>query len=135
MADAILGGGFTVINAHPVKAEMSIATPKSQAKEPIQLDIIVVCRKQSNCAWQRVQAIQPAIESARSKLDRLGNQGFEMSRNDEKIVLYGQLLASISDGSQLPTIAEIVEAELKKMSGQKPLPLRKSPQRMLFDEP
>jgi len=135
LADAILGGGFTVINAHPVKAEMSIATPKSQAKEPIQLDIIVVCRKQSNCAWQRVQAIQPAIESARSKLDRLGNQGFEMSRNDEKIVLYGQLLASISDGSQLPTIAEIVEAELKKMSGQKPLPLRKSPQRMLFDEP
>ena len=38
-------GGFVVVNSHPVKSEMSVATPKSQAKEPIQLDIIIVCRK------------------------------------------------------------------------------------------
>ena len=46
LAEAIFGAGFSVINSHPVKAEMSGATPKSQAKEPIQLDIIIVCRKQ-----------------------------------------------------------------------------------------
>ena len=34
-----------MVNSHPVKSEMSVATPKSQAKEPIQLDIIIVCRK------------------------------------------------------------------------------------------
>ena len=41
----MLGAGFTVVNSQPVKAEMSVAAPKSQAKEPIQLDIIIVCRK------------------------------------------------------------------------------------------
>ena len=45
LAEAVLGAGFAVVNSQPVKAEMSVATPKSQAKEPIQLDIIVVCRK------------------------------------------------------------------------------------------
>ena len=45
---AILESGFFVINSHPVKSEMSVATPKSQAKEPIQLDIIIVCRKNRN---------------------------------------------------------------------------------------
>ena len=39
------GAGFHFVNAHPVKAEMSVATPKFQAKEPIQLDVILVCRK------------------------------------------------------------------------------------------
>ena len=39
MAKAILGAGFLVVNSQPVKAEMSVATPKSQAKEPIQFDI------------------------------------------------------------------------------------------------
>ena len=35
LAEAILAAGFTVVNAQPVKAEMAVATPKSQAKEPI----------------------------------------------------------------------------------------------------
>ena len=46
LAEAILGAGFVVVNTQPVKAEMSVATPKSQTKEPIQLDIIIVCRKE-----------------------------------------------------------------------------------------
>ena len=47
LAEAVLGAGFSVVNSQPVKAEMSVAAPKSQAKEPIQLDIIIVCRKGS----------------------------------------------------------------------------------------
>ncbi|MCH8047257.1 MAG: adenine-specific DNA methylase, partial [Planctomycetes bacterium] len=45
LATAVHGAGFSIVNAHPVKAEMSVATPKSQAKEPIQLDVILVCVK------------------------------------------------------------------------------------------
>src|SRR5207237_3377114 len=45
LADAVLGSGFTFINSQPVRGELSVAAPKSQAKEPIQLDIILVCRK------------------------------------------------------------------------------------------
>jgi hypothetical protein len=47
-----LRNGWTSrVNCHPVKPEMSVAAPKSQAKEPIQLDqldIILVCRKQTH---------------------------------------------------------------------------------------
>ena len=67
LADAVLGAGFTVVNCQPVKAEMSVATPKSQAKEPIQLDIIIVCRKEGVTASAR-PTIAQAMESARAKL-------------------------------------------------------------------
>lgn len=38
VASAIEQAGLEVVAAHPVKAEMSVAVPKSQAKEPINLD-------------------------------------------------------------------------------------------------
>src|SRR5262249_49017754 len=53
LADAVLGAGFVVVNSQPVKAEMSVATPKSQAKESIKLDITVVGRKATTTNWKR----------------------------------------------------------------------------------
>lgn len=91
LAAALLGSGFAVVNAHPVKAEMSVATPKSQAKDPIQLDIIVVCRKACAGATLGPTAFD-AIEAARAKVSRLEAAGFDLSRNDRKIVFNGQLL-------------------------------------------
>ena len=45
LAEAVVGAGFSILNVHPVKAELSLGIPKSQAKEPIQLDVILVCTK------------------------------------------------------------------------------------------
>src|SRR5262249_27759459 len=67
LAQAVLGAGFAVVNSQPVKAELSVATPKSQAKEPIQLDIIIVCRKNDGSEFIR-PTIAQAWESARGKL-------------------------------------------------------------------
>lgn len=44
--NAITQAGFDIMAAHPVKAEMSVASPKSAAKDPINLDAILVCKKQ-----------------------------------------------------------------------------------------
>ena len=44
---ALFESGLVVTASQPVKSEMSVATPKHQAKEPIDLDIIIVCRKRS----------------------------------------------------------------------------------------
>ena len=88
LAEAILGAGFTVVNSQPVKAEMSVAAPKSQAKEPIQLDIIIVCRKE-RVPHTHPPTVATAIESARAKLGRLRAAGFTLSRNDRKIVVLG----------------------------------------------
>ena len=44
---ALFESGLVVTASQPVKSEMSVATPKHQAKEPIDLDIIIVCRKRA----------------------------------------------------------------------------------------
>lgn len=114
LAHAILGAGFSVVNAHPVKSEMSVATPKSQAKEPIQLDVVLVCRKAS--LPDKAVRILPnaALESARSKLRRMQESGFVLSRNDRKVIVLGQLLASLRDESEVDQIDAIATNELEK---------------------
>src|SRR5262249_33917414 len=104
LAEAIFGAGFSVVNAHPVKAEMSVATPKSQAKEPIQLDVILVCRKRELSAGYTVESPQSAIDRAQTKLARLANEGFELSVNDRKVAIFGQLLATLSDPNELASL-------------------------------
>jgi putative DNA methylase len=95
VASAIIKAGFVVMNSHPVKSEMSVATPKSQAAEPIQLDIIIVCRKMLNNEARSQDSFTIALEKAKKKILRLQSSGFSLSQNDRKVVMYGQLLASI----------------------------------------
>ena len=47
MLRALMDACFSITAAHPIKAEMSVAMPKHQARDPIDLDIIIVCRKRS----------------------------------------------------------------------------------------
>ncbi|MDE0119846.1 MAG: DNA methyltransferase [Bdellovibrionales bacterium] len=97
---AILESGFFVINSHPVKSEMSVATPKSQAKNPIQLDIIIVCRKNKNQKWK--SSIETALRIAEDKISRLNLSGFSLSSNDKKIIRYGQLLTVLQFEKEIP---------------------------------
>lgn len=132
LAESILGAGFVVVNSHPVKAEMSVATPKFQAKEPIQLDIILVCRKQAASAPLAPASIPQATESAIAKLSRLGAAGFRLSRNDRKIVIYGQLLTTLSSPADALAIPESIAAAIET-GDSTPVPAkRQRTQRVLF---
>lgn len=44
--NSITDAGFDIVAAHPVKAEMSVASSKSTNKAPINLDSILVCKKE-----------------------------------------------------------------------------------------
>lgn len=98
----VLGGlmdaGFGITATHPIKAEMSVAMPKLQAKEPIDLDIIVVCRKRSQLAskaWNGdlESTVAPnAMQQAR----RLVDAGRRLSRNDVRVIVMAQLLRQLS---------------------------------------
>lgn len=149
-----------VVNSHPVKSEMSVATPKSAAKEPIAFDIILVCRKQpfldtnpkrergtsptgergssstrergaadidlnpqrfaadTNPKRQRgtltLPTVSAALDSARAKIGRLLAAGFALSRNDRKIILYGQLLTTLTAARDATTFAALVGVELSR---------------------
>jgi putative DNA methylase len=94
VAEAILNAGFIVINSQPVKAEMSVATPKAQAKDPIQLDILIVCRLRSAFTGP-IPTSADAHTAARRKVERLHAEGFTLSRNDQKIIFFGQLLTTL----------------------------------------
>ena len=111
LAEAVLGAGFIVVNAHPLKSEMSVATPKAQTKEPIQLDIAIVCRKASPRLPDKPEQIK-ALLAAQEKLSRLESVGFKLSRNDERAVLFGQLLTTIGSVAEIGEITEAVENTL-----------------------
>jgi putative DNA methylase len=101
LASAILGSGFFVANAHPIKSEMSVATPKSQAKEPIQFDIILVCKKHDECNPAPKCDRSGALSAAKRKAERLVSSGFQLSQNDWRIIQYGQLLSVLRDTDEI----------------------------------
>jgi putative DNA methylase len=98
LLEAIIGAEFSIINAHPVKAEMSVATPKSQTKEPIQLDIILVCKKKmrdTRPSLKPSEALNEAIKRADQKLARLAAIGLKLSQNDRRITVISQFISAL----------------------------------------
>ena len=98
LVEAVFGAGFSVVNAHPVKAEMSVAAPKSQAKEPIQLDIVLVCRpyeQDSGVPRAPSKCVAVAAGRAIEKLSRLRAIGLDLSLNDCRITVISQFVSSL----------------------------------------
>jgi hypothetical protein len=100
---AIMEAGFKIVAAQPIKAEMSVAQPKVQAKEPIDLDIILVCRKRgegeigavTTDLWSHV------VNSASAQIARFSIAGRRLSRNDVRIILTAQLIRRLSEDSDI----------------------------------
>ncbi|MBP7937812.1 MAG: helix-turn-helix domain-containing protein, partial [Phycisphaerae bacterium] len=65
VASAVVRAGFTFVQSQPVKAEMSVAAPKAQAKQPIDIDVMLVCRKRSHDVRCRI-SIDQAVEQLAS---------------------------------------------------------------------
>jgi len=59
--NAITRANFDIVAAHPVKAEMSVSSPKSTSKNPINLDAILVCKKEQN---------PPQIKNAKAEIEK-----------------------------------------------------------------
>jgi len=98
LADAIVGAGFSVVEAHPVRAEMSGATPKSQASEPIQLDVLLVCRKRATdprAVRTAAEAWVCADEVSAQRCARLEAAGFALSKHDRVVVRCAQVLVAL----------------------------------------
>ena len=119
LSNAILNAGFVVVNSHPVKSEMSVATPKAQAKEPIQLDIIIVCKKADKLNDRHSVSRERALGIALNKIRRLRASGFSLSLNDKKIVLFGQLLTTLSSPRDIDLIVDSVRRELEQTPAEK----------------
>lgn len=91
---AIRHAGFTCIQSYPIKAEMSVSMPLQQAKSPIHIDLILVCRRDSESHGE-VQAsanLAKAIKLAEEQVASLKGNGIKVSLGDAKVILMGRLL-------------------------------------------
>lgn len=101
VAHAVRSAGFSFVFAQPVKAEMSVATPKRQAKEPIDLDIILVCRKEKQVEEKKLptdKAFDAALKKAIEQVADFWQSRRRLSRNDLRIVMLSHLLVALDAG-------------------------------------
>jgi len=113
LASAVLEAGFEFVQAHPVKAEMSVAMPKTQAKHPIDLDIILVCRKREHSSRSRLassEALRAAVYACENKVRRFNAVGRYLSRGDVQIILYAELLIALSPQRQGDEVTQVLKA-------------------------
>ena len=109
LLSSLTKGGFMVGCAHPIKAEMSVATPKHQAKEPIDVDVIFVCRKrQAGTAdpprgWP--EPLVEGLEIAEGQVRRFSHAGRRLGRGDVRVILMAQIVSVLS---RLPENCDLV---------------------------
>lgn len=108
--EAVMRAGFHIVAAHPIKAEMSVAMPKSQAKDPIDLDVILVCRKGAGSEAREIGEEVAAV--AADQMRRLDGRSRKLSRNDVRVIVMAQVLRFLS---AVPR----VETALSKLSSWK----------------
>ena len=108
VARAVHDAEFAMVNAHPVKSEMSVGVPKSQAKSPIQLDVVFVCRKDDGRRRGAAPytAASAAVGKARHKAGLLEAAGLDLSVNDLRVIAYSQFLVAL--GSRGPDTTQDV---------------------------
>jgi len=89
--------GFEIVQSHPVKAEMSVAIPIQQSKEPISFDLIVVCRK--SAATKPGHAtfnLDTCLLDAQQAVKTLKNNELVVTSGDVRVILMGCILARLS---------------------------------------
>lgn len=97
VASAIEQAGLAVVAAHPVKAEMAVSVPKQQAKEPINLDMILVCKHDAIVDRKDGEFTVAAITAQAKKIvARYNKTGMKLSRGDVRVILMGGFLQAHS---------------------------------------
>lgn len=98
LANAVYDAQFSIVQAHPVRAELAAATPKSQTKEPILIDAIIVCRKQENDNRKQrksKEALEQAIKVTTHQLSRLGTIGYKPTEGDKFVIGAAQFFVAL----------------------------------------
>lgn len=91
---AIRHAGFVCVQSFPVKAEMAVSVVLQQAKSPIHLDLVLICRK-AQCMPPEKSDIDPlpkAVSRSAAQASALTAANIAVSLSDAKVIFMGQLL-------------------------------------------
>ncbi len=86
---------FYIVAAHPVKAEMSVSTPKSAAKEPINLDTILICKKKNESSMIKNNRINLKA-NIEKYVQRFYSIGRNLSSGDQFVIACSQVISFAS---------------------------------------
>ena len=117
---ALVGAGFVIVATHPIKAEMSVAAPKQQAKEPIDLDVILVCRKRTDFGGDVPSfpmVVANTTQAAAEQVARFNKVGRRLGRNDVRVVLMAQVIKRLSQHSSLVESLHWLDSRLTTIEG------------------
>lgn len=92
---AIADAGLQIAAAHPVKAEMSGGSPKTAAKNPINLDAIMVCKK-GGAKSPSLKLWDGATHDHHDYCKRFEAIGRKLSLGDKRVILASQVLKHCS---------------------------------------
>ena len=109
VAEAVAGAGFSFVAAQPIKSEMSVAAPKSQAKDPIDIDVALVCRKAAfdeRDGTDVANAVEAAREKTLGQLGQFSRKRTPLSAADERVIFLSQLLVALSAGREPAALTE-----------------------------
>ncbi len=88
---------FEIVRSHPVKAEMSVAVPIQQSKEPISFDLIIVCRKSAKSrAVRNAFQLGECLTDAQRAVQTLRSSDLQLTPGDTRVILMGSILARLS---------------------------------------
>lgn len=94
--ESLKRAGFVVTAVQPVKGEMSTSIVKAGAREPSNLDSVVVCRRLVDGAETLSGSLTEARERAVGELVRLREAGVDVGAGDIRSVVRGSLLAYLA---------------------------------------
>lgn len=105
--ESLRRAGFVVTAVQPVKGEMTTSVVKSGAREPSNLDSIVVCRRRIDGAANQNHSLDQALKTTQKALTTFVEAGIEVGAGDVRSVVRGSLLAFLSaSGVTLDSTAE-----------------------------
>lgn len=94
---AITYAKFDIVTAHPIKAEMEVASPKTATKNPINIDAILVCKKEQEQKQKVTNNItDDIISNYQTYISRFKSIGRELSNADKFVIICSQTLAQAS---------------------------------------
>ncbi len=109
--EALRKSGFGIVKAYPIKAEMSVSTPKTQAKSPINLDALLVCKKINEIDHtSKNDYTQKVKELYEGHIKGFNGNGRNLSLNDKFVIYFSQLITVLSQDNATPveTLVNIV---------------------------
>ena len=114
---AVTASRFRIVACHPVRSEMSVATPKNQAKSPINFDIILVCRKVHSQLTIDIETEEDMFDlstkRAESQISRLKKAGWKLSRSDIGVIIMAQVIAGVSRQLEMQSKTEFLKHSVK----------------------